>query len=110
MVGYTGPSCEIVINSCSSTPCQNRATCQRISPVGYNCICPPNFTGTNCDVQVNPCSSNPCSTNGVCTPTANGYTCQCLTGFTGQKYLFYNNNNQKIILKFCSYKKLSIFD
>ena len=89
MVGYTGVSCEVVINSSSSTPCQNggikylfiKLKIQQKSnwiiisymPIGYNCICPPNFTGINCDVQINPCSFNPCTSNGVCTQTSTGY-------------------------------------
>lgn len=86
MIGYTGPKCEIIINSCSSTPCLNGATCQRISPIGYNCMCSNSFTGVNCEVKIDSCASNPCSNNGKCVQVTSGYTCQCNSGYTGVKF------------------------
>ncbi|XP_013422113.1 cadherin EGF LAG seven-pass G-type receptor 1-like, partial [Lingula anatina] len=54
---------------------------------GSKCICPAGFTGMNveyeCDTEVNLCYSNPCQNNGTCLRHEGGYTCICLTGFTG---------------------------
>lgn len=53
------------------------------------CLCPAWFSGETCSQSLNPCS-NPtaCANNATCVPNydvkPNGYTCQCLPGFTGQ--------------------------
>ncbi len=72
-----------------------KALCQRISPIGYNCLCPSNFTGPNCDIRIDPCASSPCSINGVCSQTSQGYVCQCLAGYVGIKY---RKNYKNLIL------------
>ncbi|XP_063226608.1 cubilin [Bacillus rossius redtenbacheri] len=52
--GFTGPTCSIEINPCSSSPCKNGATCYR-SELTYICRCTGNFTGRNCDQERQSC-------------------------------------------------------
>ena len=99
----------IVSNSCSSSPCQNGATCYTVSTGAFYCMCTSVWTGTTCTTGMsffyfsylfffyhsiinknikalaNPCSSNPCQNGGICSPNLNTqtYTCTCLSGLTG---------------------------
>lgn len=54
--GYNGTNCEIDIDECLSSPCQNNATCHQRSnssrsdfsyatAAGFYCDCPVGFTG-----------------------------------------------------------------
>lgn len=89
-VGYTGKNCEIDIDECESSPCQNNGKCLQRSNMtlytlpdrytlpsifsepfsyenasGYECICIPGIIGINCEHNVNECESNPCR-HGTC--------------------------------------------
>ncbi len=35
--------------------------------------------------DVNECGSNPCENGGICSDVANGYTCACQSGYTGDE-------------------------
>ena len=37
-----------------------------------------------CDIEVNLCYSDPCGNNGQCLQREGGYTCNCLSQFTGK--------------------------
>lgn len=38
-----------VVDNCTSSPCQNNATCTTF-PGGYRCACLPGFYGDNCEI------------------------------------------------------------
>ncbi|XP_031571164.1 fibropellin-3-like [Actinia tenebrosa] len=79
--GYTGLKCEININECESSPCQNDGFCKdEINR--YRCDCKPGYDGKNCETDINECASNPCQ-NGSCINLINRYECVCTEGFTG---------------------------
>jgi hypothetical protein len=61
--GFTGDTCNIVIDACASSPCAN-GEC-RSSAGSFFCACPANFEGARCADRVDPCRANPCR-NGVC--------------------------------------------
>ena len=65
---WTGDICDVLIDSCDSTPCQNDATCINKN-VGYECSCPSGFSGDNCEVDTF------CSSTQGSTCVANGGTC-----------------------------------
>lgn len=72
--------------ACSSSPCQNGATCVVVAATGgYTCTCQSGYTGPTCAFQINECNSSPCQNGGTCTDNINGYTCQCIVGFTGPR-------------------------
>ena len=48
-----------------------------------------NDTGTNCEQKYSECMNHPCLNNGTCLDN-NGFTCQCLEGFSGK-----NNKKRK---------------
>ena len=33
--------------------------------------------------EIDECASNPCANDGNCTDVVNGYTCDCVAGYTG---------------------------
>ncbi|XP_052331565.1 sushi, nidogen and EGF-like domain-containing protein 1 isoform X1 [Oncorhynchus keta] len=82
LAGFTGPRCQIDVEECSSSPCQNGGTCSD-QVNGFICQCPPGFTGTVCQTDVEECSSSPCQNGGTCSDQFNGFICQCPPGFTG---------------------------
>jgi len=60
----------------------NNGSCQDI-PGNFNCSCPFPLSGRLCEIDtVNNCNINPCANNGTCTDNINGYTCECVDGFT----------------------------
>lgn len=88
--GYTGKNCEIDIDECESSPCQNNGVCLQRSNIslysspnrnslpsifsgefsyenasGYECICIPGIVGVNCETNINECESSPCH-HGTC--------------------------------------------
>ncbi|XP_078349351.1 mucin-like protein [Oculina patagonica] len=63
--GFEGLICEININECNATPCQNNGTC--VDGINsYSCNCADGFLGKNCS-HVDPCyNSDPCKNDGKC--------------------------------------------
>ncbi len=64
-------SCQIMINSCQSSPCLN-GLCSQFGD-GFVCICSFGYTGVRCDQLVNYCSSAPCTNGGTCANQVGGY-------------------------------------
>ncbi|XP_067684044.1 fibropellin-1-like [Haliotis asinina] len=82
--GWYGVNCEVNVDDCVSSPCQNGATCID-KHRGYICACPYGFTGERCETRINPCLSNPCSNGGLCEDTGRGYRCDCPIGWEGPR-------------------------
>ncbi|KAG5680801.1 hypothetical protein PVAND_010286 [Polypedilum vanderplanki] len=84
-LGFMGKYCEIDIDDCASTPCQNNATC--IDLVNdYKCECEgTGFTGENCENDIDECLTEniSCGGLGTCINTKGSYKCQCNEGMCG---------------------------
>ena len=80
--GYNGTLCEVNIDECFSSPCQNGATC--VDGVnGYTCNCSLGYDGIHCENDINECASNPCLNDGLCIDGEDQFTCTCSVGYTG---------------------------
>ncbi|XP_019640491.1 PREDICTED: uncharacterized protein LOC109482239 [Branchiostoma belcheri] len=76
-------------DGCSSSPCQNGASCCPDPEGGWYCDCPLGFDPPTCDTFNDPCSSgeNPCMQGGTChfdTTMPDYAYCNCPWGFTGK--------------------------
>ncbi|XP_022105274.1 neurogenic locus notch homolog protein 1-like [Acanthaster planci] len=76
-------SCGVCIDDeCSSSPCQNAATC--VDGVdSYTCTCPSGFEGVNCEIDIDDCLNQPCMNNGTCIDRPNGFQCTCTEYYRG---------------------------
>ncbi|XP_033634228.1 fibropellin-1-like [Asterias rubens] len=76
-------SCGVCIDDeCSSSPCQNDATC--VDGIdSYTCTCAAGFEGINCEIDIDECTSSPCLNNGTCVDRPNGFECACTSLFRG---------------------------
>ena len=83
-VGFVGVHCERNVDDCVSNPCRNGGSCRRDRSTGFACRCPPGYTGSVCDVDINECASDPCGNDGTCEDGPNGYSCVCITAYTGR--------------------------
>jgi len=100
--GLTGNRCEIDINECISSPCQNAGICLQPSLNLYQCLCPSGkdkkptkklfyfcffvkgYSGINCQTMLDPCLSIICLNNGTCIRTSSTTgSCSCSSGYTG---------------------------
>lgn len=92
-VSHAGMHCEVDINECDSSPCQNGATCQD-SVNYYRCHCPAPelgqepWGGRDCEVRLVGCRQHQCQHNAGCVPMMSdggehGYTCVCPPGWAG---------------------------
>ena len=80
--GYQGDNCEVNVDECQSSPCNNGATCMD-GIASYTCTCTPGWVGDNCNFDVNECSSAPCQNGGACTDGVDSYQCTCPVGWIG---------------------------
>ncbi|XP_067661789.1 protein crumbs-like isoform X2 [Haliotis asinina] len=80
--GFTGQWCEVNINDCMPTLCQNGGMCidgvDRVS-----CKCPKGYMGDRCQQNVDFCNSTVCSNNGSCIEETAGFVCNCTEDYTG---------------------------
>ena len=91
---------DLDIGECSSVPCQNNGTC--VDEINrFSCNCTSAFTGALCEtsrivnqssfffqffyLDVDECESGPCQNNGTCFDGVGTFTCQCVTGYTGDQ-------------------------
>jgi hypothetical protein len=89
-----GGNCDIDVDECSSSPCQNDATCDdsvsntALARHAYRCLCRPGWSGFNCAVDINECASEPCQNGAACFDSHNSselsvdvYRCACVEGY-----------------------------
>ncbi|KAI3382076.1 hypothetical protein SNEBB_000637 [Seison nebaliae] len=84
--GTTGSLCEISLDPCAKTPCQNGAQCSSIDQYRYLCSCLSHeYYGENCEFRKNPCLSNPCQ-YGKCEVSKDNsnFNCQCYIDYEGE--------------------------
>lgn len=82
---FTGVRCETVSGPCSTSPCQNNATCHPLfnKEQHYACQCEPGFVGENCEKEYHKCDDNPCW-RANCTKVGQDFNCSCPPYTTGK--------------------------
>lgn len=96
--GFTGANCQVNIDDCASSPCQNAGTCQD-GVNDYTCSCTLGYTGKNCTVRSDACGARPCQNGGTCFTHFTGPVCQCPKGFMGPSCEFTLQPNFKPALR-----------
>jgi len=84
--GYTSEVCDVEIDECESSPCQNGGTCKDLVNE-FECRCSKEWDGVMCEEENEPCLPNPCQHNGNCTSDYVEYTyeCTCQPGYKGDE-------------------------
>ncbi|KAJ8734440.1 hypothetical protein PYW08_013690 [Mythimna loreyi] len=82
VVGTTGSRCELNIDECASSPCENGKCIDGIG--GYSCDCAAGFEGEHCEIEIDECQRySPCA-HGKCFDGRATYYCLCSKGWGGQ--------------------------
>jgi hypothetical protein len=50
-VHVAGNTCNVAVDPCSSSPCQNAGTCMQVGTTGYRCACAEGFRGSSCEEE-----------------------------------------------------------
>ncbi|XP_046368498.2 protein crumbs-like isoform X1 [Haliotis rufescens] len=80
--GFTGQWCEINIDDCTASSCQNGGVC--VDGVNsFSCKCRRGYSGDRCQQNVDYCNGTVCSNNGSCQEETAGFMCNCSEEFTG---------------------------
>ncbi|XP_033227185.1 protein crumbs isoform X3 [Belonocnema kinseyi] len=80
--GVTGKNCEVNINECESSPCQEGTCMDRIG--GYTCECNEGFEGDHCQHDIDECKRyTPCE-HGTCRDGRADYFCSCEIEYGGK--------------------------
>jgi hypothetical protein len=60
------------------------ALCNTTSNSTFQCLCDAGWEGLHCETMINFCENILCQNNGVCRPTLQNFSCECLGGsFSG---------------------------
>ena len=89
---FIGAACDVNINDCSNSPCENDGQCED-GVDGYRCACEPGFTGKRCQHTVDDCASEPCQNGATCKDLLDGFQCICRPGFVGKPLVNYTDFN-----------------
>ena len=84
--GFTGSSCGININECSSSPCGPHGQC--VDHVnGYSCQCSHGWYGVHCSISRSDSCRNSNCIHGYCSVISpdGDYKCVCETNYTGSQ-------------------------
>ncbi|XP_076110499.1 uncharacterized protein LOC143079160 isoform X5 [Mytilus galloprovincialis] len=85
-LGYSGPSCQFIVDNCAAQPCVNNGVCTN-GVNSYTCTCPLTGTGGSiCLDNKDNCAPYPCVIANTiqCFDRINDYYCRCKAGFRGQ--------------------------
>ncbi len=80
--GWTGEHCDIDVDECVDSPCQNGAQCENLDG-GFECVCVDGWEGELCGQDIDECAAQPC-VNGACLNYDGGYLCACDPGWESQ--------------------------
>ncbi|CAK8692602.1 protein jagged-1b-like [Clavelina lepadiformis] len=81
--GYEGVHCELNVDDCVGSPCENGGTC--IDEVNsYKCICAEGWEGKYCEINFNDCDPDPCHGRGRCIDKLDGFVCKCRGAWKGK--------------------------
>ena len=83
MISVVGTHCEVNIDDCVTSPCENGGTC--VDGVDmFTCNCTDDRMGHTCSEVYNACSFTPCLNGATCTTESpsRDYSCACVSGFT----------------------------
>ena len=86
--GYSGVTCDQVVDNCAFTQCLNGGTCTNVIGDGtYTCTCIDGYYGSNCGTPlVDVCVPSPCVHGGTCNQvgsTTAYYCTNCDAGYIG---------------------------
>ena len=81
---------ELFVSADSYTkPCDryscNNGICSSSNNFNYQCNCDPGFKTNFCEININECGPDTCLNGSTCVDGVNGYTCECLHGFSGPR-------------------------
>ncbi|XP_022824369.1 protein crumbs-like [Spodoptera litura] len=82
VLGTTGSRCEVNIDECASSPCENGKCIDGIG--GYTCDCFAGYEGEHCELEIDECQRYTPCVQGKCFDGRASYYCLCSKGWGGQ--------------------------